>query len=130
RVGLEAIIAGTVVPPLLLLWKGIHQGKTDYGKCQEEMASIVILAFAILLSLNVSVYGYNLSVVVSKYLIMLAALRGAGWGAVFGAGCGLVPGIASLNGLLLSGLYAISGMVAGFLKTWGKLGLILGFFCG
>lgn len=130
RVGLEAIIAGTVVPPLLLLWKGIHQGKTDFGKCQEEMASIVILAFALLLSLNVSVYGYNLSVVVSKYLIMLAALRGAGWGAVFGAGCGLVPGIASLNGLLLSGLYAISGMLAGFLKTWGKLGLILGFFCG
>lgn len=129
-VGLEAVIGGALVPPLMLLLKGMHRGKQDFGKLQEEMASIVVLAFALLLGLNYEIYGYNLGVILSKYLIMLAALRGAGWGAVFGAGCGLVPGIASLNGLILAGLYAISGMLAGFLKIWGKIGLITGFFCG
>lgn len=129
-IALEAMIAGALVPSFVLVLKGINQGKKDFGNLQEEMASIVIVSFALLLGLNFSIQGYNISVILSKYLIMLAALRGAGWGAVFGGACGLVPGLASLNGLILAGLYSISGMLAGFLKVWGKIGLLIGFFCG
>lgn len=129
-IALEAMIAGALVPPFVLVLKGINQGQKDFGNLQEEMASIITLAFSLLLGLNFSIQGYHISVILSKYLIMLAALRGAGWGAVFGGACGLVPGLASLNGLILAGLYSISGMLAGFLKVWGKIGLLIGFFCG
>lgn len=43
-IGLEAMVAGALVPPFLLVLKGINQGQKDFGSLQEEMASLIILA--------------------------------------------------------------------------------------
>lgn len=130
RIALEAIIAGALVPPFRLILGAIKQPREDFGRFQEEMGSMFLLVLALLLGLNFSLGGYNVGAILSKYLVMLSAAGGAGWGAAFGVACGLLPGLSHFNGLLLAGLYSVSGMMAGFLKHWGKLGLIVGFLCG
>ena len=127
---IEAVVAGALVPPIVLCLRALRQSRKDFGRLQEEAGSILIIVLALLLGLNFTVKEYSVGVIVSKYLVMLASLGGAGWGAAFGGACGLVPGLTHLNGLILAGLYSISGMLGGFLRNWGKPGLLLGFFCG
>lgn len=127
---IEAVVAGAFVPPLLLCLRAFRHSRKDFGRFQEEAGSILIFMLVLILGLNFTFGDYNVGVIVSKYLIMLASLGGAGWGAAFGGACGLVPGLAHLNGLILAGLYSISGMLAGFMRNWGKPGLLFGFFCG
>lgn len=130
KIALEALLGGALVPPFLVVLRGLREPRQDFGRLQEEMGSLLLFILAILLGLNFSVGGYNLGIIFSKYLILLAGLGGPGWGAALGGICGLLPGLVHVNGLLLAGLYSISGMLAGFLKHWGKLGLLMGFFCG
>lgn len=129
-VAIEAVIAGALVPPMLLAMRAFKQPARDWGRFQEETGSLLVLVLAVVLGLDYSVGDYHIGVVLSKYLVLLASLGGAGWGAAFGAAGGLVPGLANFNGLVLAGLYSVSGMLAGFLRNWGKPGLLLGFFCG
>lgn len=129
-IALEGLIAGALLPSYLVIVRVIQKPRENFGRLQEEMGSILFLILGILLGLNFSIAGYNPSVVISKYIVMFAAFMGAGWGASFGVACGLIPGLSQFNGLLLIGLYSLSGMLAGLLKHWGKIGILLGFFCG
>ncbi len=130
RLALEAMIAGALLPSYLIIVRVIQNPRDNFGKLQEEAGSIIFLFLGLLLGLNLTVAGYNLGAVISKYLVLMAAFGGPGWGAAIGAACGLIPGLAQFNGLVLTGLYSLSGMLAGLLKHWGKLGILAGFFCG
>jgi stage II sporulation protein E len=95
----------------------------------EEMLSMAVTIAVVLLGIGgISIMGLSAQVVVLNYLIMLAAcMGGATWGTAMGVAASAVLFLAHPLGLTYIGVYAFSGLIAGSLREWRKIGVIVGF---
>ena len=98
---------------------------------EESIAMIVTIAFIISAFNGVSLYGFKLIEILSLVLILIY-----GWqmGAITGTTAGLIVGLsytcfADVSMTFVVSL-AFSGFVAGLLRRFGKIGVIIGFVAG
>lgn len=98
----------------------------------EEMACLAVMVGGILTGLNqLSWWQLSLQGIVGRWLILMAAyLYGFGGGAATGTLVGLIPSLATLAPPLLAGVYAFGGLMAGSCKSFGRMGVLLGFTLG
>lgn len=128
----EAIIAAVLSFVFLVVTDNLRLKKAlkDYGF--EDMAAILVLGVGIVMGLNgLHLLGIGLDSVVCRLGILMAAwLWGSGGGAMVGLMVGILPSISSSIFAESLGLYAISGMLAGLFRNFGRLGIIIGFMLG
>lgn len=98
----------------------------------EEMACLAVMVGGVLTGLNqLSWWQISVQGIVGRWLILMAAyLYGFGGGAATGTLVGLVPSLATLSPPLIAGVYAFGGLMAGAGKTFGRIGVLLGFTLG
>lgn len=78
--------------------------------------------------------GYQLVTlrgVISKFIVLLSAmLGGVGLGASAGAVIGVLPGLSYAITPVIIGAYSFSGLVAGCFRSFGRVGVAVGFMLG
>lgn len=75
--------------------------------------------------------GLQIRDIISRLLVLLAGLMGgAGAGAGVGALMGILPSLDQTVPPATIGLYAFAGLLGGAFKTFGRLGVALGFLLG
>ena len=80
---------------------------------------------------GVNVFGMSLSGITCRLGIMLAAfLWGIGGGTVVGVAVGVIPAMANLALPKVLAIYALSGLLAGAFRAFGRVGVGLGFVTG
>lgn len=115
----------TALPVLLSVRRVVALGP-------EQVIMVAITGATALAGLSgVGYAGLRLSGVAGGVLVLLsAATCGAGVGAAVGTVAGVVSSLCGTGGLSSVGLAALSGLLAGAFREFGRLGLAAGFFCG
>lgn len=98
----------------------------------EDVAAFLLLGVGIILGLNgIEPGGLSISSILCRLGIMVAALLwGAGQATMVGVVAGMVPSISSSIFTLSLGLYTVSGLLSGAFRSFGKIGIIIGFMLG
>jgi len=90
------------------------------------LAAIAISAFG-----NIAILGLSLRNILCIIIVLVLGWKnGALVGGTAGITIGVVLGMIGLNEPLMIASFALSGMVAGILNRFGKIGVILGFIIG
>lgn len=98
---------------------------------EELFCGLVLLAAVVAGTGNLEYGLISLHGLVSKLLILMAAmLGGAGLGAAGGAVVGIIPGIAYTVAPAVVGVYAFAGFLGGIFRRFGKPGVVAGFMLG
>lgn len=98
---------------------------------EELIGASIIIAIASLAFNNFNIYNLNIANIIIMFIIMVL-----GWknGMILGGTAGISIGLAmSLSGqvtILQITMFAVSGVIAGILNKFGKIGVILGFVIG
>lgn len=98
---------------------------------EELIGASIIIAIASLAFNNFNIYNLNIANIIIMFMIMVL-----GWknGMVLGGTAGISIGLAmSITGevtILQITMFAVSGIIAGILNKFGKIGVILGFVIG
>jgi len=104
--------------------------KTAYTK-EELIGAVVIIAIASLAFDKINIFSLNITNVIIVFMIMVL-----GWknGMVLGATAGISTGLALSLGqgsnIFQMCVFAVSGILAGLLNRFGKIGVIIGFILG
>ena len=127
----EALIAGGLCIAFVKGISGIselHKGILS----KENRIGLSVLGIALLISLmDTSFLYWNLGRTVALVAILwIAFIYGGGYGAAFGVIAGFAPAI--LSGVIspFAGIFALSGLLAGIFRDFGKLGCIVGLMMG
>lgn len=128
----EAIIAGVLTFVFLVMADNIKQKKALRDFAFEDIAATLVMGVGIVMGLhNIHLLGISLASVVCRLGILMAALLwGSGGGAMVGLMVGIIPSISSSVFAQSLGLYALSGMLAGVFRNFGRLGVVIGFMLG
>ncbi|NLW43724.1 MAG: stage II sporulation protein E [Syntrophomonadaceae bacterium] len=128
----EAVAAGILAFVLMVVREVIDEGKPLKEFNLEDAASWIILGIGVLIGLSgVNVFGMSLSGITCRLGIMLAAfLWGIGGGTVVGVAVGVIPAMANLALPKVLAIYALSGLLAGAFRAFGRVGVGLGFVTG
>ena len=99
---------------------------------KENGIGLSILGIALLISLmNISFLYWNLGRTIAFVAILwMAFLYGGGYGASLGAISGFAPALLTAVVSPYAGIFALSGLLAGVFRGFGKLGCIAGFMMG
>lgn len=98
---------------------------------EEVIGASLLASIAISALQNVSIYGISLSNVLSILLVLILGWKnGVLVGATAGLTIGVVLAILGLGDNSLIATYALSGMIAGILNRFGRIGVIIGFAIG
>ena len=130
---LVTVIEAALASVLSLLFFHSVQYITDWSLERrwraEEMLSVAVTGAVVLLGLaGITFMGLSAQVVALNYLVMLAAyMGGATWGAAMGVASPAVLFLTHPLGLAYTGIYAFSGLIAGSLREWRKIGIVVGF---
>ena len=90
------------------------------------LVSIAVSAFG-----DFSILGLSIRNILSILMVLILGWRnGVLVGTTAGVTIGVTLGIIAQNEPMVIAVYAISGMIAGFLNRFGKLGVIIGFLIG
>lgn len=98
---------------------------------EEVMGAGILLAIAINCFGNLSIFGYSVRNILSILIVLVL-----GWnngmlvGATAGISIGTILGLLNGQEPIMLAAYGISGLVAGILNKFGKIGVILGFILG
>lgn len=98
---------------------------------EELIGATIIISIANLAFNNLNIYGLNIANIIVMLMIMVL-----GWknGMILGGTAGISIGLAmSITGeitILQITMFAVSGIIAGILNKFGKIGVILGFVIG
>lgn len=118
---------------ILLIALGILQEIEDIKTLSaDELVCLFVLLLGALCGVdNFAVFGLQLRDMVSRFLVMLAALwGGAGAGAGVGALMGIMPSLDQAVSPSVIGMYAFAGLLAGAFKGFARPGVGLGFLLG
>ena len=118
---------------ILLISLGLLQELEDIKTLSaDELVCLFVLFLGALCGIgSLSVYGLQLRDIISRFLVMLAALwGGAGAGAGVGALMGILPSLDQAVSPAIIGLYAFAGLLSGAFKGFSRPGVILGFLLG
>jgi len=109
---------------------------TEFGKkkaytLEEVMGTSLLIAIAVCGLQGLTIFGFSITNIVSIFMVLLLGWKnGILVGATGGITIGVALGIVAGNEPITIAAYAISGLVAGILNKFGKIGVILGFIIG
>jgi stage II sporulation protein E len=128
----EAMITGILTFVFMVGNDVIRQRKALGSFSFEEMAAFLVLGIGLIMGLNdVHLGGLSLPGILCRLSILVAAfIWGSGAGTMVGVMTGLIPSISSSVFAQTLGMYAVSGLLAGALRSLGRIGVIIGFMLG
>ena len=98
---------------------------------EEVIGASLLVSIAISSLHHINIYGLNISNILSILLILVLGWKnGVLVGATTGLTIGVVLAIIGVGENSLIATYALSGMLAGILNRFGKIGVIIGFAIG
>lgn len=98
---------------------------------EEVMGTSLLLAITISSFGELSIFGFSVKNVLSILIVLILGWKnGVLVGATGGITIGVVLGIIGGSELLMIAVYAVSGMVAGLLNKFGRIGVVVGFIIG
>lgn len=98
---------------------------------EEVMGTSLLLAISVCSLENISIFGYHLKNILSILIVLVLGWKnGMLVGATSGITIGITLGIISSNEPVMVASYAISGMLAGIFRKFGKVGVVIGFILG
>ena len=109
---------------------------SDYGNKQvfsieEVIGASLLVAIAVSSIGKFSIFNFSIRNIICIFLVLVLGWRnGALVGSASGITVGIVLGIISDGNPSIIAAYAISGMIAGLLNKFGKIGVIVGFILG
>ncbi|MDO4540771.1 MAG: stage II sporulation protein E [Syntrophomonadaceae bacterium] len=98
----------------------------------EDIAALIILGVGLVLGLEgIVILGLSVSNMMCRLGILTAAfVWGSGAATMAGVMAGLIPSLSSNVFTQTLGMYAVSGLLAGLFRQFGRLGIMLGFLLG
>ncbi len=109
---------------------------SEYGikkvfSVEEVIGASLLIAIAVSALGNLSVFSFSLKNIICIFIVLYLGWRnGILVGATSGITVGVVLSIIGGGEEVLIAAYAISGMIAGLLNKFGKIGVIIGFVLG
>ena len=109
---------------------------SDYGikkvfTVEEVIGASLLIAIAVSALQNITIFSFSLRNIICIFLVLYLGWRnGILVGATSGITVGVVLSIIGGEEEILIAAYAISGMIAGLLNKFGKIGVIVGFILG
>lgn len=98
---------------------------------EELIAGVLIIAVASTALNNISIFNLKLSNIIIIFMIMVLGWKhGMMIGAVSGISIGLAVSFIDGTSFIQISMFAISGILSGFLNRFGKIGVIVGFILG
>ena len=98
---------------------------------EEIMGASVLLTIAVSCFGGLQIFGFSVRNIIAIFLVLaLGWKNGMLVGATSGVTIGVTLGIVSGNEPITIAAYAISGLIAGILNKFGKIGVIIGFIAG
>lgn len=98
---------------------------------EEVLGASLMLAIAFGAFGELSIFGFSVRNILSILIVMILGWKnGVLVGTTAGVTIGVTLGVITTSDPLMVGAYAISGMIAGILNKFGKLGVIVGFALG
>lgn len=128
----EAMIAGVLVFVFMVASDAIKQKKEMMSFTFEDICAFLVLGIGVVMGLEeITMAGLSIAAIICRIGILLAALLwGSGAATMVGVMTGIIPSIASSVFAPTLGMYAVSGLLAGLFKNFGRLGIIIGFMLG
>lgn len=120
-------LSGAFLIPLQNLGK-----KGPIARNLEEIICAAVVGMALIMGISdLHVGFFSVGGIASRLVIMLLALQGgAALGAASGVAVGIIPSISTIIVPSVIGTYAFSGLLAGLMRNWGKIGVATGAFLG
>lgn len=109
---------------------------TEFGEkraftLEEVMGTSLLIAISVCALSGLTIFGYSITNILSIFIVLLLGWKnGMLVGATGGITIGVALGIIAGNDPITIAAYAISGLVAGILNKFGKIGVIVGFILG
>ncbi|MEW6661795.1 MAG: stage II sporulation protein E [Bacillota bacterium] len=130
--GIEAVMTACLAITFITAASVLNLRKWRVGLSLEEAACLSLVLVGIWAGLGeAKVWGLSVRQVSGIIAVMLAALVwGSGAGAALGAVVGMMPNLLGQPYPPMIGTYALSGLFAGSVRRYGKIGIILGFVLG
>ena len=98
---------------------------------EEVIGASLLLAIAVSAISNLSIFSFSIRNIICIFIVLYLGFRnGILVGATSGITVGVVLSIIGGGEQILIAAYAISGMLAGLLNKFGKIGVIVGFILG
>ena len=98
---------------------------------EEVVAAVLILTIALSAFNNFKLFELSISNIIIIFIILVLGLKnGMLLGGVSGISMGLALMLIERGDLMLLAVLAVSGVLAGFLNNFGKIGVIIGFVLG
>ena len=98
---------------------------------EEVMGATLLVSIAATCFGDIKVIGLQFSNIISILLVLILGWKnGILIGTTSGVTVGVVLGIITNSNPILIAVFAVSGMIAGILSKFGKLGVIIGFIAG
>lgn len=98
---------------------------------EEVIGASILVAIAITALGELSIFGFSLRNILSIFIVLaLGWQNGMLVGATSGISIGMVLGVIGYGEPVMIAAYALSGMIAGVLNKFGKIGVIAGFILG
>ena len=98
---------------------------------EEVMGASLMLAIAVCSLGDFSILGYSIRNIIAIFIVLFLGWKnGMLVGATSGVTIGVALGIIAGNEPVTIAAYAISGLIAGILNRFGKIGVVVGFILG
>ena len=98
---------------------------------EEVIGASLLFAIAVAAFGDSSIYGFSIRNIFSILIVMILGWKnGILVGTTSGVTIGVTLGVISNNEPIMIAAYAISGMIAGILNRFGKIGVVVGFTLG
>lgn len=98
---------------------------------EEVLGASLLLAIAVAAIGDFSIYGFSIRNILSILIVLILGWKnGVLVGTTAGVSIGVTLGIIAGTEPIMVAAYAISGMIAGILNKFGKIGVIVGFIVG
>lgn len=98
---------------------------------EEVIGTSLLLAIAFTAFRNLNIFGFNIKNILSILIVLVLGWKnGMLVGATGGITIGVVLGVITSSEPIMIAAYSISGLIAGLLNKFGKVGVIAGFTLG
>ena len=98
---------------------------------EEVIGASLLFAIAVAAFGDTNIYGFSIRNIFSILIVMILGWKnGILVGTTSGVTIGVTLGVISNNEPIMIAAYAISGMIAGILNKFGKIGVVVGFTLG
>ena len=98
---------------------------------EEIIAATIIMAIAISVFKDIKIFDLSISNIFIIFMILVLGLKnGMMLGGISGVSIGLALMLIEKGDMMLLSILAVSGVLAGFLNNFGKIGVVIGFLLG